>query len=64
MVEAQVQAEEDEDTGGDVLWKTAVEIHGLVDPVTVTQVPYKTAEIAKSSALTASKCVALLIVAE
>ncbi len=64
MVEAEIETEEDKNTGGDGLREAAVEIHRLVDPVTVTQVPDETTGIAKGSALTESKWVSLLIVPE
>ena len=44
VVEAEIEAEEDEDTGGDGLCETAVEVHGLVDPVAVAQVPEEAAD--------------------
>jgi hypothetical protein len=51
VVEAEVEAEEDEDPGGDGFGQASVEIHGLVDPVAVAQVPDDAAEVAQGSSL-------------
>src|SRR6202020_1766566 len=45
VVKAEIEAEEDEDSGADVLRETAEEVHGLVDPVAVTEVPEEAAQI-------------------
>ena len=64
MVEAEIEGEEDKNDDGDGLCQTAVEIHGLVDPVTVAQVPDETTEIAKSSSLAKSKWVSVPVISE
>ena len=64
MVKAKIETEEDKNADGDGLWEAAVEIHRLIDPVTITQVPNETTGIAKGRALTESKRVSLLVVPE
>ncbi len=51
MVEAEIEAEEDEDAGGGRLGQTAVEIHRLVDPVAIAEIPDKSGEVAEGSGL-------------
>jgi hypothetical protein len=64
MIEAQVEAEENKNADGDGFWQAAVEIHGLVDPVTVAEVPDESTKIAKCRALAESKWVSSLVVSE
>ena len=64
MIEAEIEAEEDENASGDGFCEAAVEIHGLVDPVAVAEVPEEAAEITEDGSLTKSKWVVVLIVGE
>ncbi len=59
MVEAEIETEEDENSGGDGLVEAAVEVHRLVDPVTVTQVPDEAADVTKRRSLTEGKWISL-----
>lgn len=64
MIEAEVKAEENEDTGGNWLLKGAVEVHGLVDPITVAQVPDEAAKVAQDRSLSDGKWIFCLILSE
>jgi hypothetical protein len=64
VIEAKVQAKEDENAGGNRLGKATVEIHGLVDPVAVAHVPDEAAEIAEGGCLAEGKWVVVLVVSE
>jgi hypothetical protein len=55
VVEAEIETEENKNSGSDGFGEAAIEIHGLVDPVTVTHVPDEAAGIPKGSSLAESK---------
>src|SRR5260370_39102975 len=61
MVEPKIQAKENQNANSNGLRQSPVEVHGLVDPVTITQVPHKAADIPQSRALTCSKCISYLV---
>ena len=64
MVEAEIETEEDENAGGDGFGEAAVEIHRLVDPVTVSQVPDEAAGVTESRSLAEGKWISCLSVTE
>jgi hypothetical protein len=51
MVEAEIQTEEYKNACGYRFRETAVEIHGLIDPITVAEIPDEAAEIAEGCSL-------------
>jgi hypothetical protein len=64
VIEAKVEAEKNEDTGGDGFGEAAVEIHGLIDPITVAHVPEEAAEVSEGGSLARSKWISCLGVTE
>ena len=64
MVEAEIETEEDEDSGGDGFGEAAVEIHRLVDPVTVAEVPDEAADVTENGSLAEGKWISCLGVTE
>ena len=64
VVEAEIEAEEDENSGGDGLGQPTVEVHGLVDPVAVAQVPDEATEVTEKSRLREGKWISCLGVTE
>ena len=55
VVEAEIETEENKNSGSDGFGEAAIEIHGLVDPVTITHVPDEAAGIPKGSSVAESK---------
>jgi hypothetical protein len=64
VVEPEIKTEEDENSGGDGFGEAAVEVHRLVDPVTVAQVPDEAAGVTQSGSLTDGKWIPCLGVTE
>ena len=55
VIETEIQTEENKDARGDGLSQTAIEIHRLVDPVAVTEIPDEAAEITENGSLSQSE---------
>jgi hypothetical protein len=64
VVEAEIEAEQDEDAGGDGFCQATIEIHGLEDPVAVPQVPDKAADVTECGPLAEGKWIFCLAVIE
>jgi hypothetical protein len=64
VVEAEIEAKEDEDPGGDGLGEATVEVHRLVDPVAVAEVPDETAGVTEKGSLSEGKWISCLIVSQ
>jgi hypothetical protein len=64
VIETKIQAEENKNARSDRFGETAVEIHGLVDPVAVTEVPDEATEIAEGCSLKQPKRSTCFVVRE
>ncbi len=64
VVKPEIETKEDKNSGGYGFCEAAVEIHRLVDPVTVSQVPDEAADVTQESSLTQGKWISCLAVTE